>query len=89
MSHSSNFINFVHTVVNGSSLANIFSTTRLMLIEHLIYLRHFVLFNCLKLMFVIVDFLCCIVVLLLKKKKKEGKKVIVFKSIFSSFCIVF
>lgn len=36
---------------------------------------------------VIVDFLCWIVVILLKKKK-EGKKVTVFESIFSSFCMV-
>lgn len=34
---------------------------------------------------VIVDFLCWIVVILLKK---EGKKVFVFKFIFSSFCMV-
>lgn len=92
MSHSDNFINFVHSskwllhTASLLSLANIFST-RLLLIEHLIYLKHFVLFNCLKLMFiVIVNFLCWIVVILLKKE--EGKKVIVFKSIFSSFCMV-
>lgn len=54
----------LYTVVNGydihaslSTLANTFSTTKLLLIEHLIYLKHFVLFNCLRLMFnVIVDF---------------------------------
>ena len=54
-----------------SSLANIFS--RLSLIEHLIYLKHFVLFNCLKLVFiVIVDFLCWPVVILLKKRRENS-----------------
>lgn len=77
--HSSKW--FLHTA-SLSSLANIFS--RLLLIEHLIYLKHFVLFNCLKWLFTIIVDYYWIVVKLLKK----GQKVILLMSMFSSFCLL-
>lgn len=68
------------------SLANTFST-RLLLIEHLIYLKHFVLFNCLKLMFVVVVVVDYVLGCSPTVKKKKGK-IIVLQTIFSSFCMV-